>query len=164
MNNSRRTQSVPSRSITNKTRLGTSKNSNKWDDEANASEPENQENEIQDNPFRPSNMNELGTPMQPLNKQNIDFKYSVVIYEDRTGEDCQIVTGDTKPLHRQSSNNTTKTHNEHLIAEPLNTQQDHVNRIAMAIEKLATRNTQPSLFHPKNTLTFNEKFEKKREI
>ena len=37
-----------------------------------------------------------------------------------------MVTGATKPLHRQSSNNTTTTHNENLIAEPLNTQQDPV--------------------------------------
>ena len=44
-----------------------------------------------------------------------------------------MVTGATKPLHRQSSNNTTTTHNEHLIAEPLNIQQDPVNQIAMEI-------------------------------
>ena len=96
--------------------------------------------------------------------QNIDLNDSVVINEDRTGEEYHMVTGAIKPLHRQNSNNTT-THNGHLIAEPLNIQQDPVNQIAMAIEKLASRNTQPSLFHPKNTLTFkselkkNEKFE-----
>ena len=90
----------------------------------------------------------------------------MVINEDRTGEDYHMVKGATKPLHRQSSNNTTTTHNEHLIAEPLTIQQDPVNQIAIAIEKLARRNSQPSLFHPKNTLTFpngklekNEKFE-----
>ena len=63
------------------------KNTSKRDDEANASEPENQENEIQDNFFRPSNKNELRTPMQLLNLQNIDLNYSVVIKEDRTEED-----------------------------------------------------------------------------
>ena len=68
-------------------RVGTSKNIDNEDDEKNASEPENQESEIQDNPFRPSNMNKLRTPMQPLIKQNIDLNDSVVIYEDRTGED-----------------------------------------------------------------------------
>ena len=81
--------------------------------------------------------------------QNIDLNYSVVINEDRRGEDYHMVTGATKPLHRQSSNNTKTTHNEHLIAEPLNIQQDPVNQKAMAIEQLASRNSHPSLFHPK---------------
>ena len=57
------------------------------DGEENASEPENQECEIQGNPFRPSNLNKLRTPMQPLSIQNIDLNDSVVINEDRTGED-----------------------------------------------------------------------------
>ena len=99
------------------------------DGEENASEPENQECEIQGNPFRPSNLNELRTPMQPLSIQNIDLNDSLVINEDLTTEDYHMVTGATKPLHRRSSNNTT-THNEHLIAEPLNMQQDPVNQIA----------------------------------
>ena len=105
-------------------------------------------------------MNELRTPMQPLNTQNIDLNDSVIKNENRIGEDYHMVTEATKPLHRQSSNNTTTTHNEHLIAEPLNTHQDPVNQIAMAIEKLASRNMPPSLFHPKSTLTFNGKLEK----
>ena len=42
---------------------------------------------MQDNPFRPSNMNELRTPIQPMSMQNIDINDSVVINEDRTGED-----------------------------------------------------------------------------
>ena len=56
----------------------------------NASEPENQECEIQDNPFRPSNLNKLRTLIQPLSMQNIDLNDSVVINEDRTGEDYHI--------------------------------------------------------------------------
>ena len=74
----------------NTPQVGTSKNTNNKDDEANASEPqEDQENDIQHNPFRPSNKNELR--MQPLNIQNIDLNDSVVINEDRTGEDCHSV-------------------------------------------------------------------------
>ena len=88
----------------------------------------------------------------------------MVINAERTQEDYHMVTGATKPLHRQKSNNTTTTHNEHLIAEPLNIQQDPVNQIAMAIEKLASRNTQPSRFHLKNTLTFNGKLEKNEKF
>ena len=166
MQNNRRTQSVPNRRYReqNTPKAGTSNNISNEDGEENASEPENQEREIQDNPFRPSNLNELRTPMQPLNIRNIDLNDSVVMNEDRTQEDYHMVTGATKPLHRQSSNNTTITHNEHLIAEPLNIQQDPVNQIAMAIEKLANRNSQPSLFHPKNTLTFNGKLEKNEKF
>ena len=152
MKKSRTAQSVPSRRYQeqNTAQVGTSKNIINRDDEENASEPGDQENEIQDNPFRPSNMYELRTPMQPSNKQNIELNDSVVINEDRTGEDYHMVIGATNPLHRQSSNNTTTTHNEHLFDEPLNIQQDPVNQIAMTIEKLASRNTQPSLCHRKH--------------
>ena len=51
-----------------------------------------------------------------------------------------------------------------MIAEPPNIQQDPVNQLAMAIEKLASRNTQPLLFHPKNTLTFIGKLEKNKKF
>ena len=89
MKNSRRTQSVPNRRYLeqNTPRAGTSKNASNEDGDENASEPENQECEIQDNPLRPSNLNELRTPIQPLSMQNIDLNDSVVINEDRTGED-----------------------------------------------------------------------------
>ena len=167
MKNNRRTQSVPNRRYReqNTPRAGTSKHTSNEDDEnEDASEPEMQECEIQDNPFRPSNLNELRTPIQHLSIQNIDLNDPVVINEDRTQEDYHMLTGATKPLHCQSSNNTTTTHNEHLIAEPLNIQQDPVNQIAIAIEKLASRNSQPSLFHPKNTLTFNGKLERNEKF
>ena len=73
MKNSRRAQSVPSRRYQeqNTSQVGTSKNINNRDDEENASEPVHQENEIQDNPFRPSYMNEFRTPMQPSNIQTL---------------------------------------------------------------------------------------------
>ena len=92
MKNSRTAQSVQIRRYQeqNTSQVGTSKITNNRDDETNASEPEDQENAIQDNPFRPSNMKELRTPMQPLKIQNIDFIDSVVINEDRTGEDCHM--------------------------------------------------------------------------
>ena len=94
MKNSRRTQSVPSRRYQeqNASEAETSKYIDNEDDEENASEPENQESGIQDNPFRPSKKNELRKPMQPLNIQNIDLNESVIINEDRTGEDYHMVT------------------------------------------------------------------------
>ena len=89
MKNNRRTQSVPNRRYReqNTPRAGTSKYTSNEDGEENASEPENQECEIQDNTFRPSNLNELRTPLQPLSIQNIHLNDSVVINEDRTKED-----------------------------------------------------------------------------
>ena len=89
LKNSRRTQPLPNRRYQeqNTPSAGTSKYAGNEDGEENASEPENQECEIQDNPFRPPNMNELRTTMQPLSMQNIDLNDSVVINEDRTGED-----------------------------------------------------------------------------
>ena len=92
MKNNRRTQSVPNRRYQeqNTPRAGTSKYACNEDGEENASEPENQECEIQDNPFRPSNLNELRTPIQPLSMQNISLNDSVVINEDRTQEDYHI--------------------------------------------------------------------------
>ena len=91
--NNRRTQSVTNRRYReqNTPRAGTSKYASNEDGEENASEPENQECEIQDNPFRPSNLNELRTPMQPLSMQNIDLNDSVVTNEDRTGDDFHII-------------------------------------------------------------------------
>ena len=92
MKNNKRTQSVPNRRYReqNTPRAGTSKYISNEDGEENASGPENQECEIQDNPFRPSNLNELRTPMQPLSIQNIDLNDSEVMNEDRTREDYHI--------------------------------------------------------------------------
>ena len=89
MKNNRRTQSVPNRRYReqNTPSAGTSKHTSNEDDEENASEPEMQECEIQDNPFRPSNLNELRTPIQHLSIQNIDLNDPVVINEDRSKED-----------------------------------------------------------------------------
>ena len=47
-----------------------------------------------------------------------------------------------------------------LTAKPL----DPVNQIALAIEKLANKNSPQSLFHSKNTLTFNGKNEKNEKF
>ena len=89
MKKNRRTQSVPNRRYReqNTPRAGTSKYASNEDGEENASELENQECEIQDDPFRPSNLNELRTPIQPVSIQNIDLNDSVIINEDCTGED-----------------------------------------------------------------------------
>ena len=74
-----------------------------------------------------------------------------------------MVTGANKPFHRQDSNNTVS-QNAHLIADPKNPSQDPVNQIALAIEKLANRNPQPSLLHSKNTLTIYANLEKNENV
>ena len=89
MKNNRRTQSVPGRRYReqNNHKARTSKNVDNEGDEEHASEIENQKCEIQDNLSRPSNLNELRMPIQPLSMQNIDLNDSEVINEDRIGED-----------------------------------------------------------------------------
>ena len=61
MKHNRRTQSVPNRRYReqNNPRAGTSKYASNEDGEENASDLETQECEVQDDPFRPSNLNEL---------------------------------------------------------------------------------------------------------
>ena len=89
MKNNRRTQSVPTRKYReqNTPQVGTSTNTNSEGDEINASDSENQENEIQDSPFRPSVINELRTSIQSLGTQNVDLNDSLVINEHRIGDD-----------------------------------------------------------------------------
>ena len=81
-----------------------------------------------------------------------------------------MVTGANNPLHRQSSRNT------QLLNDTLGSQADRntststtkpldsVNQVAQAIGKLANKNSQQSLFHPKNTLTFNGKIKKNEKL
>ena len=65
--NNRRTHSVPGRRYReqNTHKAGNSKYVDNEGDEENASETKNKECEIEDNRFRPSNLNELRTPIQP---------------------------------------------------------------------------------------------------
>ena len=74
-----------------------------------------------------------------------------------------MVTGPTKNILRQNSTNSNITNTQGPNAQtPLKHPEptDPVSQIAIPIENLARRNTDPSLFHPKNTLTFNGKLEK----
>ena len=78
-----------------------------------------------------------------------------------------MVTGPTKNILRQNSTNSSITNTQGLHAQiPLEHPEptDPVSQIAIAIENLARRNTEPQLFHPKNTLTFNRKLEKNEKF
>ena len=83
--NSRRTQSIPSRKVNGPTTsiIETPKHINNDDGEMNVSDTENQENRIQKVPFRPSETNELRTPIQPIFIQNRDLDDTVIIKENR---------------------------------------------------------------------------------
>ena len=85
----RRTQWIPSKRHHGQTtsRIETPKHINNDDCEMNASDTENQENRIQDNPFRLSETNERRTPIQPAPIQNLDLDDTVMTNENRAEED-----------------------------------------------------------------------------
>ena len=66
--------------------METPKHQNDEDGKIDVSHTNNQENAMQDNPSRPSEMSELRTPVQPVSVQNLDLDDTVVVNEDRTGE------------------------------------------------------------------------------
>ena len=57
------------------------------DGEIDASYTDNEENRMRENPFRPSEMNELISPAQPVCIQDLDLNGTVLVYKDRTEED-----------------------------------------------------------------------------
>ena len=113
-------------------------------------------------------MKDLNHPAKPLFRSESDV--DATIHSDEESdivEDYHMVTGANRQLHRQNSQNPNDTigsqaeqNLSHLTTKPL----DPVNQIAIAIEGLGNKNTQPSLFHPKNTLTFNGKNDKNEKF
>ena len=83
--NSRRTQSISSKRNNGQTMPP--KHINKDGGEEKASDTENQENRTQDNPFRPSETNELRTPIQQIPIENLDLDDTVIINGNRAKED-----------------------------------------------------------------------------
>ena len=133
-----------------------------------ASNIENSELEDEDNPIRASKMTELKHPAKPLFRSESDI--DVTIHSDEESdieEDYHMVTGANRQLHRQSSqklNDTLGSRADQNTSTSTTNPFDPVNQIALAIEKLANENTPQSLFHPKNTLTFNGKNEKNEQF
>ena len=125
-------------------------------------------NKNQDDRFYPSEMGELRQPYTPLGITEDTLDESIIINENRHEKaDHHMVTGPTKNILRQSSTNSNITNTQGPHAQtPLEhpEQTDPVSQIAIAIENLARRNTEPSLFHPKNTLTFNGKLKKNEKF
>ena len=135
-----------------------------------ASNIENFEPEDEDNPIKASKMTELKHPAKPLFRSESDV--DVTIHSDEeldaeSVEDYHMVTGANRQLHRRSSqklNDTLGSRADQNTSTSTTNPFDPVNQIALAIEKLANKNTPQSLFHPKNTLTFNGKNEKNEQF
>ena len=73
-------------------------------------------------------------------------------------------TGANRQLHRQSSqklNDRIGSQADQFLPNLTTKPLDH---IALAIEKLANKNSPQSPFHPKKSLTFNEKNEKTEKL
>ena len=112
-------------------------------------------------------MRDLRHPAKPFHRSETNLDRTLISDEDSEIEDYHMVTGANRQLHRQSSHNphslsdTIGSHADRQTSTMTETPSDPVNQIAQAIEKLANKNPQQSLFHPKNTLTFKRKNEKK---
>ena len=136
-----------------------------------ASNIENSDTENEDDhPLRASDMRELKNPARPLCQNEPNLDETIISDGDSEEEDYHMVTGANRQLHRQSSQNpqslkdTVGSHADQTTSTLTNKPLDPVNQIAQAIEKLANKNSQQSLFHPKNTLTFNGKNEKNEKF
>ena len=122
----------------------------------------------QDDRFYSSEMSELRQPYTPIGITDETLDETIIINANRQeNADHHMVTGPTKNILRQSSTNSNTTnpvgpHAETLVEHPQSS--DPVSQIALAIEKLAHKNQVPSIFHPKNTLTFNGKLEKNEKF
>ena len=121
----------------------------------NASYNESLDSENEDIPLKASEMRDLRHPAKPIHQNDTTLDATVMFNEESDEEDYHMVTGANKPLHKQSSQNT------QLLGDTLGSHAnrnsstsrtkplDTVNQIAQAIEKLANKNSQQSLFHPK---------------
>ena len=85
MKNNRRMQSIPIKKNNGQTtsRIETPKHINNDNSEINASDTENQENRRQDNPFRPSETNELRTLNQTVSIQNLHLDVQMKTVQKR---------------------------------------------------------------------------------
>ena len=110
-------------------------------------------------------MNDLKHPGRPIFQIESDLDVTIHSNEESEVEDYHMVTGVNRQLHRQSSQKLNDTIGPHADQTPPNSSAkllDPVNQVALAIEKLAYKNSSQSLFHPKNTLTFEGKTRKMR--
>ena len=100
-------------------------------------------------------MHELRNPARPIHQNIPNINETILSNEDCEEEDYHMVTGANRQLHRQSSqnpqslNDTVGFHADQTTSTLTNKPLDPVNQSALAIEKLASKNPQQSLFTPK---------------
>ena len=122
----------------------------------------------QDDRFYSSEMSELRQQYSPIGITAETLDEIIIKNENRQEEaDHHMVTGPTKNILRQSSTNSNTTnpvdpHAETTLEHPPTS--DPVTQIALAIAKLAHKHHETSIFHPKDTLTFNGKQEKNEKF
>ena len=112
-------------------------------------------------------MEDLRHPAKPFFQNESEIDITVHSNEESGEEDYHMVTGANRQLHRQRSQdpyNTIRSHVYQNLSNPITRPLDPVNQIALAIEKLVNKNSSQSLFHPKNTLTFNGKNKKNEKF
>ena len=112
-------------------------------------------------------MKDLKHPAKALYRNESVVDVTILSNEESDEEDYHMVIGANRQLHRQCSQKLYDTIGSHvdqnlsnLTTSPL----DPGNLTAHVIEKLANKNSPQSLFHPKNTLTFNGKNEENRKF
>ena len=131
---------------------------------ASNTEKSDSENEV--HPLRVSGSKDLKYPAKPLYCDEIDLDATMISKENSEEKDSHMVTGANRKLDRQNTqnaqslNDTTGSHANHNTSSLTAKSVDPGNHIAVALEELANKNSQSSLFHPKHTLTFNGKNEK----
>ena len=132
----------------------------------NASDKESLDTENEDIPLKASEMRDLRHSAKPIHQIDTTLDATVIFNEKSDEEDCHMVTGANRPLHRRSSqntqllNDTLGSHADRNTSTSMTKLLEQVNQIAQAIKKLANKNSQQSLFHPNYTITFNGKNEK----
>ena len=130
-----------------------------------ASSTTSDKNKSQDDWFYPSEMSELRQPYTPLGIAEDILDETIIINENRQERaDHHIVTGPTKNILRQSSTNSNTTNTQEPHAQtPLEHPEptDPVSQIAIAIENLAGRNTEPSFFSPEEQTYFQREIREK---
>ena len=136
-------------------RPSTSNSKNKHLRRNHASSKEIDTDKNQDNRFQSSKMYQLRQPSTPFGVANETIDDTITTNENRQVADYHMVTVPTKNILRQSftNSNITKTlgqHAELFLEHPETT--DPVSQIAQAIAKIARKNREPSLFHPKKHL------------
>ena len=127
---------------------------------------QNSDSKDEDYSLKASDKKDLRHPAKPLYRNELDTDAAIVSNEHSEEEFYRMVLEVNRRLLKQNSqnpqslNNTIQSHADQNTSTVTRKALDSVNQIALAIDKLANKNPQQSLFHPTNTLLFNRKIEK----